>query len=164
MMNVGIGLLVVIIIFRSQLKARPVSIKMFTMPLLLLAFAIYESVEAQVQAGEAVSLAMSVLLGAVVGLLQGKFIHVRTVDSVWWAEGSWASLGVWLLSIPVRFAIRYGFIGLLGIPTVLTGSKAYVPFLFSIAGILLGKGIMLVRRYPSALNAILSKPSYLHEN
>ncbi|MFD0694528.1 hypothetical protein ACFQZT_10535 [Paenibacillus sp. GCM10027628] len=156
MPNLFLCAVILILVIRNQLKAKPLKRSLFTLPLLLLFYAIYVAAQANVQTGEAISLALGALLGGGVGLIQGRLARVYVDNSTWWVEGSWASLAVWLISIPLRFVVRYGFVELGGIPVVLTGDQAYVPFLFSIAGILLGKVLMLTFRYPGPMQAAAS--------
>jgi hypothetical protein len=156
MPNLFLCMMIVILVVRSQLKAMPLKRSLFTLPLLLLFYAIYTAAQAHVQSGEAISLALGTVLGGGVGLLQGRLARVYVDNSTWMIAGSWAGLAVWLLSIPLRFVVRYGFVELGGIDVVLTGSQAYVPYLFSIAGILLGKVLMLTLLYPGPMQAAAS--------
>ncbi|MFC5450810.1 hypothetical protein [Paenibacillus aestuarii] len=153
MSNIFLCLIILLLIVRSQLRVKPLRRSLFTLPLLLLFYAIYLAAQAHVQPGEGISLALSALLGSGVGLFQGRLTRVYVDNSVWMMAGSWAGLAVWLLSIPLRFIVRYGFVELSGIDVVLTGAQAYVPFLFSIAGILLGKVLMLSLLYPEQMRA-----------
>jgi len=156
MTNLLIGALILLIMIRSQLGAKPLKRTAYTLPLLLLLFAVYASQQANVQAGEGVAMSICVALGAVVGLIQGRLIHVYSENGIWWTQGSWLTLLIWLTSVPIRFGVKYGIMELFDIPAQLTGTNAYVPFLYSIAGILLGKAVMLTIRYPNQMLAAAS--------
>jgi hypothetical protein len=88
------------------------------------------------------------VLGGIVGMVQGKIVKVYQEHGVWWVAGSIVTLLIWLISIPIRLIVKYGYIQLLHVPTVLTGDLVCVPFLFSLAGILIGKVFILSLRYP----------------
>jgi hypothetical protein len=153
MTNPIVIILIAIVLIRSQLRPKPLRSRLFTFPALLLAYGVYIACQAQVQTGEALSLLLVTALGGAVGLLQGRLVRVYEEGRIWWVAGSWLTLAVWLLSIPIRFAVKYGFVELFHIHPQLTGRDAFVPFLFSIGGILLGKVCMIAIRYPGQMKA-----------
>lgn len=153
MTYVLIALVILLLLIRHQLKPRPLKRNLFTIPVLLLIYSIYLAWNAHVGGGEAISLAIGFGLGGLIGLIQGKMVSVYQKNDFWWVAGSWLTLGIWLLSIPVRYLVKYGFVEVFHVPTVLTGSNAYVPFLFSLAGILIGKVTTLSFRYPDQMIA-----------
>jgi hypothetical protein len=151
--NLFIILLIAVVLIRSQLRPKPLTRSLFTIPVLLLIYAVYAGAQAHVQTGEAVSLLLAAGMGGIVGMVQGRLARVYEQHQTWWVAGSWLTLGVWLLSMPIRFLIKYGFIEWFRIHIELTGSSAFVPYLFSIGGILLGKVLMLTLRYPDLMLA-----------
>jgi hypothetical protein len=153
MSKVWLAALLLVWLVKNQLAAKPLRSSLFTFPLLLLAVAAYSAYTAGVRTGEGISLGIAVVLGIGAGLVQGKFTAVYEENGVWMRAGSFAALLVWLLSVPIRFCVRYGFVELFHIEQHLTGSSAFVPYLFSLGGILLGKVIMLALRYPEPMMA-----------
>ncbi len=148
-----LALALLLMLVRNQLKPKPLKRSLFTMPVILLVYAIYLAYNAHVQSGEATSLAISIILGGVIGLIQGKMVKVYQEHDVWWVAGSYLTLAIWFLSIPIRLVVKYGYLELFHFTTVLTGDLIYVPFLFSLAGILIGKVVMLSLRYPEQMLA-----------
>jgi hypothetical protein len=148
-----LALAILLVLISNHLKPKPLKRSLFTMPVILLIYAVYLASDAHVQSGEAISLAISLILGGVVGMIQGKIVKVYQEHGVWWVAGSFVTLLIWLISIPIRLIVKYGYIQLLHVPTVLTGKLAYVPFLFSLAGILIGKVFILSLRYPKQMKA-----------
>lgn len=149
MSYVWIGLLVHVVMLKRQIEPRPMRKSLSALPVLLLAFAIYLAAQASVQTGEGLSLLLTALMGAGVGILQGKFTRVYQANGTWMMAGSIVSLALWLLSVPIRYGVRIGFVQVFGFHVALTGQYAYVPFLFSLAGILLGRALYLIFRYPN---------------
>lgn len=148
-----IALFLIVWMAARQLTARPVKRNLFTVPVVALGFGLYVSYGQGVQTGEMISLLISAALGCMAGFLQGRYIRVIEQNGVWMTVGSAASIAIWLLSVPIRLAVRYGFDQTFGIHAVLTGSYAYVPFLFSIAGIMLGRALYLSFKYPEEMRA-----------
>ncbi|CAM3064610.1 hypothetical protein [Sporolactobacillus spathodeae] len=153
MNEILIALVLLLLLIRHQLKSRLLKRSLFTLPLLLLIYSIYLSVNAGVSLPESFSLVISTVLGGLIGLIQGKYASVYETDGFWWVRGSWLTLTVWLLSIPVRYLVKYGYLEAFHVHTVLIGSQAYIPILFSLAGILFGKVIMLTWRFPEQMRA-----------
>ncbi|RUT31690.1 hypothetical protein EJP77_09880 [Paenibacillus zeisoli] len=145
---IWIVLLAVIVITKRQLTPRPISAGLVTFPLLLVCYGGYMVTQLSLGGGEIASLLLSLAMGAAVGMYEGRFIRVFEQDGVYMRRGSLVTLGIWLLSIPVRFIVSFGFTQLLHIHVQLTGSNAYIPFLFSLAGILLGRAVYLIVKYP----------------
>lgn len=148
MSHLWIGLLLLIVLAGRQLRSRPIKRNLYTFPILLLGYAVYLSSNAGVQTGEGISLLVSAALGAVVGLLQGRHTRVFDLNGVWMIAGSFTSVLIWLFSIPIRYIVHLGLIRVFDIPVALTGTYAFVPFLFSVAGILLGRTLYLSLKYP----------------
>jgi hypothetical protein len=146
-----IGFLLLIMLMLRQFRPRPIKRSLFTLPLLLLAYGIYVSSQAGVEVGEGAALLLVTLMGLAVGLVQGRFTRVFEMDGVWMASGSVASVAIWLLSIPIRYVVKLGFIMLFDIPVHLTGAGAFVPFLFSLAGIVLGRAVYLAAKHPEEM-------------
>ncbi|GIP23479.1 hypothetical protein [Paenibacillus sp. J22TS3] len=145
---VWIALLVLIIMGKRQLAPRPVSARIVTVPLILALYGGYLAAKLSVGVGETASLLIGLGLGAAVGLYQGRFVRVFEQGGVWMTQGSVVTLGIWLLSIPLRLVIKYGFTELFHIPVKLTGSYMFVPYLFSLSGIMLGRAAYLIIKYP----------------
>jgi hypothetical protein len=148
MSHLWIGLLLLIVLAGRQLRPRPVKRSLYTFPLLLMGYAIYLSSSAGVQTGEGITLFVSAALGGVVGLVQGRHTRVFDLNGVWMISGSFISVAIWLFSIPIRYIVHLGLIRVFDITVALTGTYAFVPFLFSVAGILLGRTIYLTLKYP----------------
>ncbi|MNM83251.1 hypothetical protein D3C81_953060 [compost metagenome] len=148
MSYIWIALLILIVMAKRQLTPRPISAGLVTFPLLMVCYGGYIITQLSLGSGEIVSLILSLAMGAAVGLYEGRFVRVFEQGGIWMRQGSIVTLGIWLLSIPVRFIIKYGFIQLFHIPVQLTGSYAYVPYLFSLAGIMLGRAVYLILKYP----------------
>ncbi|MBS4175060.1 hypothetical protein [Bacillus sp. FJAT-49736] len=151
MSNFYIAILILLVIVRSQLRIKPLRRSMFTFPILLLLYALYSCSKAGVDIGEGIGMVIVFSLGAIVGLFQGKFVNVYCEKNEWVVAGSWVTLAIWLVSVPIRYLIKFSYIELLDIPVHLNGNYAYVPFLISIAGILIGKVIMLTIRFPQPI-------------
>jgi hypothetical protein len=137
-----------ILLIRTQLRPKPLDSRIFIFPALLMLVGIYAAFDANVQAGEALSLFLGAILGAAVGLIQGKLVRVYEDHQTWLIEGSWLTVGVWLLSIPIRLLIKYEFVEMFHIHVELVGNRAYLPYLLSVSGILLGRLAMVTIRYP----------------
>jgi hypothetical protein len=151
MQQLWIAIVLVICMAARQLTAQPINRKLYTIPVLALVYGLYVAYGHGAQNADMLSLLISAALGGVVGFLQGRFIRVFDRNGVWMMLGSVASVAIWLLSVPIRFAVHYGFDSLSGIEPVLTGSLAFVPFLFSIAGIMLGRVLYLTLKYPNEM-------------
>lgn len=147
MKMVFIAILLVVVMVRRQLQARPVKTNMFSFPLLVLAFGVYEAAQAGVQTGEGISLLLGALMGAAVGWWQGAFTRVYEERGVLYTVGSVGSILIWFASIPIRLVIKYGFVLLLDIPIHLTGDYMYVPYLISLAGIWIGRSCYLMAKH-----------------
>ncbi|WP_433945246.1 hypothetical protein [Paenibacillus sp. SN-8-1] len=145
---IWMALLILIVMAKRQLTPRPISAGLVTFPLILICFGGYITTQLSLGGGEITSLVLSLVMGAAVGLYEGRFVRVFEQGGIWMRQGSIVTLGIWLLSIPVRFIVKYGFIQLCHIPVQLTGSYAYVPYLFSLAGIMLGRAGYLIVKYP----------------
>lgn len=148
MKTIFLALLIVILLVNRQLKPRPINTKMLLLPILLMLYVSYLAYQAGVEVEEATSLLITVLMGIGVGWLQGRFTRVYQSNGVWMTVGSMTSILVWLLSIPIRLIVKYGFVELLDIEVKLVGNLAYVPILFSLGAIILGRALYLVYHNP----------------
>lgn len=136
-----------------QLTARPVKRNLYTLPILGLGYGAFVAYGQGAQGAENIALLILIVLGIAAGWMQGRYIRVFERNGVWMIAGSTASVAIWLLSLPLRAAVHFGFEALCGIQPVLTGSYAFVPFLLSIAGMMLGRALRLTALYPEEMMA-----------
>ncbi|MBL0388313.1 hypothetical protein JJB07_17040 [Tumebacillus sp. ITR2] len=149
MKTVVIGLLIFLVVIRAQLRSRQLSSRQFFLPLLVLLFGMYTAASiGGIAVGDWIVLFTGTVLGVAVGMVQGKFVRVFEQNGTWFIAGSLASVGLWLASIPIRFGLKYGMSALIATPDLFSGDNFMVPFLFSIAGLMLGRIIMVSMRYP----------------
>ncbi|PWK08442.1 hypothetical protein [Tumebacillus permanentifrigoris] len=149
MQNVVIGLAIFIIVIRAQLRSRQLSSRQFFLPLLVLLFGMYSAASISgIAVGDWIVLFTATLLGVAAGLVQGKYVRVYQEGNTWFVAGSLASIGLWLLSIPIRYGVKYGMSALIATPELFSGDHFMIPFLFSIAGLMLGRIAMVCIRYP----------------
>jgi hypothetical protein len=145
------GLFFVLLVNR-QLKPRPIKRNVLVLPLLLIFYAIYNALEAGIEIGESASLLLGAALGVVVGWIQGRFSTVYKQNGIWMTVGSIWTVAIWLLSVPIRLLVKYGFVELLDIKVLLIDEYAFVPLLLSLGAIVFGRGLYLFFHYPSEFN------------
>jgi hypothetical protein len=160
MTNIFLALLILVLLIKRQIQPRPIKSSLYIFPIILLLYGSYLASDAGVKTLEGISLGLSVFLGLLVGLVQGRFTRVFQQNGIWMVAGSFLSLSVWLLSIPIRFLIKMSFILVLHIPVHLTGEYSFVPYLFSLAGIIGGRAIYLAIKYPKEFKAGTSTSRY----
>jgi len=160
MTNIFLALLILVLLIKRQLEPRPIKSSLYTFPIILLLYGSYLASAAGIKPLEGIALGLGVLLGIIVGLIQGRFTKVFQQNGIWMVAGSFWSLAVWLLSIPIRFLIKMSFIQILHIPVHLTGEYTFVPYLFSLAGIIAGRAIYLALKYPKEFKEGTSTSRY----
>ncbi|MEC0370311.1 hypothetical protein [Paenibacillus chibensis] len=160
MNQMWIGVLVILILAARQLNAKPMKRSLFVLPIIMFGYGLYFCASSGVQTGEAVSLAIMTVMSLAVGFVQGHLTRVYQHNEVWMIAGSWLSVAVWLFSLPIRFIVKYGFIHLFNIPVVLTGDRMFVPFLFAVARIVLGRAIYFAVKYPDEFMEAASMSRY----
>jgi hypothetical protein len=160
MANIFLALLILVFFIKRQIVPRPIKSSLYTLPIILLLYGSYLASKVGIEIMEGVSLGLAFLLGIIVGLIQGRFTQVFQQNGIWMVAGSLWSLGVWLLSIPIRFLIKMSFIQVLHTPVHLTGEYSFVPYLFSLAGIIAGRAIYLAIKYPKEFKAGTSTSRY----
>ncbi|KEO83849.1 DUF1453 family protein [Tumebacillus flagellatus] len=159
MKTLVIALLIFLVVIRAQLRSRQLSARQFFLPLLVLLFGMYTAASIPgIAVGDWVTLFVGTVLGLIVGMIQGKFVRVFQEGGVWYIAGSIASVGLWLVSIPIRYGLKYGMSALIATPDLFSfdSNNFMVPFLFSIAGLMLGRIIMVCLRYPKQASSWLS--------
>ncbi|WP_067621446.1 hypothetical protein [Alicyclobacillus acidiphilus] len=150
--DIIIGAIILILIIRRQLTPRPLSGRLLVLPLILGAYALYEAASNPSIAWAGwVSLMLTLALSFLVGLIRGRIVRVYQENGVWMVAGSVKSLLLWLVSIPIRYGLRFALVPLLGAGAAFHGPSSSLPYLFSIAGLLLGRALMLTLRHPEAV-------------
>lgn len=150
-------LVILLMMVRRQLTPRPLTVRLLYVPLILLFLAVY-------QAGDFpklgmlnwVSFIVSLALGLVAGLVAGNFTKVFEQNGQWMVVGSLLTLGIWVLSVPFRFGVRLVMNVLFHVPA-LPQKAEFIPYLFSIAGILLGQILMVLFKNPSHVGTIFTQ-------
>ncbi|NIK79159.1 hypothetical protein FHS15_004317 [Paenibacillus castaneae] len=160
MNTIFIAILILILLVNRQLKPRPIKGNVFFLPLLLILFASYQAYQAGVEGGEGISLLLGAGMGLGVGWLQGRFTAVYQKNGIWMTVGSIWSIAIWLLSVPIRLIIKYGFVELMHINVHLTGEYAFAPILLSLGAIVLGRALYLISRYPLPLREAAGTTRY----
>lgn len=158
MKNVVIGLLIFIVVIRMQLRSRQLSARQFVLPLLVLLFGMYAAAGIEgIATGDWVVLFTGFIVSVAAGMVQGRFVRVFQEGGIWYIAGSLASIGMWLVSIPIRYGLKWGMSSLIATPELFSGDHFMIPFLFSIAGLMLGRIVMVSIRYPKqAMNWLSS--------
>jgi hypothetical protein len=150
--EVILGIVILALVIQRQLVPRPLSGRLLVLPLILGAFSLYEAAgNPGVRLTGWVSLVLTMALSLVVGLIRGRMTRVYQENGHWMVSGSWKSLLFWLLSIPIRYGLRFLLVPLLGDGAAFHGQTSTLPYLFSISGLLLGRALMLALRHPEAV-------------
>lgn len=160
MKTIFFAILILILLVNRQLKPRPINRNMLLLPILLLLYVSYLASQAGVEIEEATSLLLTALMGMGVGWIQGRFTNVYRSHGVWMTVGSISSVLVWLLSIPIRLIVKYGIVNILEIEVKLVEDLAYVPLLFSLGAMILGRALYLVSKYPSQFSEAANTTRY----
>jgi len=160
MSHIFLALLILVLLIKRQIEPKPIKSSLYILPIILLLYGSYLASDAGIKTLEGISLGLGVFLGIIVGLIQGRFTHVFQQNGIWMVAGSFLSLSVWFLSIPIRYLIKMGFIQVLHIHVHLTGEYSFVPYLFSLAGIIAGRSIYLAIKYPNEFKAGTSTSRY----
>ncbi|MCZ8514145.1 hypothetical protein O9H85_17270 [Paenibacillus filicis] len=154
--HVLIGLAIIFMIVKRQLGTKPIKKRMFVMPLILLGYGIYTSLQIpDMDTAGWVLLSLGTLLGIPVGAAQGYFTQVFKLNGVWMMKGSPAGLVLWLCSIPIRYGLKYGLSFVIPTHALFTGDHAFAPFLFSIAGIVAGRLLGIYWKHPQAARQLV---------
>ncbi|NQX66136.1 DUF1453 family protein [Paenibacillus alba] len=149
MMQILIVLAVIFLMVRRQLGTRTVSRRMVILPLILLVYGFYmASSISGMDAGGWLLLILGAVIGFPIGIWQGILTKVFREGGVWMTKGSPIGLAVWLLSIPVRYGLRFGLAYVIPTHASFTGGNASIPFLFAIAGIVLGRLVGICMKHP----------------
>lgn len=148
MNTIFLAILILILLVNRQLKPRPIKGSMLLLPLLLMLYVSYLAYQAGIEGGEAISLLLTTVMGIGVGWLQGRYTSVYQHNGIWMTVGSIKSILVWLLSIPIRLIVKYGFVEMLSIKIHLVDEFTYLPLLLSLSAIVLGRSLYLTFRYP----------------
>lgn len=150
--DIILGIIILVVIIQRQLTPRPLSGRLMLLPLILGAYALYEAAgNSTVQFAGWVSLLLTLAMSLIVGLVRGRMTRLYQENGRWMIAGSWQSLLLWLVSIPIRYGLRFLLVPLLGEGAAFHGSSASLPYLFSITGLLLGRALMLYLRHPEAV-------------
>ncbi|MTT31956.1 hypothetical protein GMB86_08025 [Terrilactibacillus sp. BCM23-1] len=154
-MYILIGSIILVSLIINQLKERPLTAKLYRLPLLLLFTACYSVTQMPfIKFGDLCILSLSLFLSFGFGMLQGRYTPLINHEGAWYIAGSVISLCVWFISVPIRYLLKYIFISLFHLTLHLDGPSSYVIYLFSIAGILLGRYTMLWLRHPSLVKNV----------
>ncbi|MDQ0191380.1 hypothetical protein JI721_06010 [Alicyclobacillus cycloheptanicus] len=150
--DIIIGIVLLGVLIQRQLTPRPLSGRLLLLPGILGVYAIYAAAgNAQVGLAGWISLLVTLVLSLVVGLIRGRLTHVYQENGRWMVAGSWKTLVFWLASIPIRYGVHFLLVPLLGPGAAFQGSTSTLPYLFSIAGLMLGRAAMLALRHPEAV-------------
>ncbi|GEO27329.1 hypothetical protein AAC03nite_31140 [Alicyclobacillus acidoterrestris] len=150
--DIMLGIVILAIIVKRQLVPRPLSGRLLILPLIFSAYAFYETAgNSTVHLAGWVSLILTFLLSLIVGFIRGHLTRVYQENGQWMVAGSWKALLFWLLSIPIRYGLRFLLVPLLGAGAAFHGQSSSLPYLFSISGLLLGRACMLALRHPEAV-------------
>ncbi|TCP30601.1 hypothetical protein EV207_105130 [Scopulibacillus darangshiensis] len=150
MMHYIFGALILIVIIMNQLRERPMTGKLYRLPILLLISASYAvSKMPVVSVGDWVILSFGLFFAFGIGLIQGRYTHLTNRDGVWYVAGSTLAILVWIVSIPIKYGLSFVELSGLHLHPHLSGPSSYIIYLFSISGLLLGKVTMLMLRHPT---------------
>ncbi|MFD1678272.1 hypothetical protein [Alicyclobacillus fodiniaquatilis] len=150
--DVILGIVILLFVVKRQLSPRTLSGGLLFLPLILGAYALYEAAgDSMVQIAGWISLLLTLAMSFIVGLIRGRMTRIYQENGRWMIAGSWQSLLLWLVSIPIRYGLRFLLVPLLGEGAAFHGQTAPLPYLFSIAGLLLGRALILALRHPEAV-------------
>lgn len=133
--DIILGIVILAIIVQRQLVPRPLSGRLLILPLLFSAYAFYEAAgNSTVQLAGWVSLILTLLLSLIVGFIRGHMTRVYKENGQWMVAGSWKALLFWLLSIPIRYGLRFLLVPLLVPAQPFTANRAHCPICFPFPG------------------------------
>lgn len=148
-MHYLIGMLVLLVIICNQLRGRPMTGKLYRLPILLLLSSSYAvSKMPIISVGDWMVISLGVVLAFGFGMLQGRYTQLINHDGIWYISGSVVTIFVWLVSVPIKYGLNDIVISVFHLHLHLNGPSGYLIYLFSIAGLLLGKYTMLMMRHP----------------
>lgn len=91
--DVILGIIILALLVQRQLVPRPLSGRLLILPLILGAISLYEAVNNPgVYLASWISLALTMLLSLLVGLIRGRMTRVYQDNGRWMVAGSWKSL------------------------------------------------------------------------
>jgi len=160
--SIWLFIAIFVLFVRSQLKPRLLSFRLFTLPVLFMVFGGYMAYSAHVQQGEGVLLLLGAFMGAAIGLIQGRLVLVYEYQSRWWVQGSWRGILILLMYALLKFVIQSAAVLAFDIPIELKGSQAFVPYVISLAAILLGRSTMIAIRYPLQMESSLQGIAFVN--
>lgn len=145
-----IGSILLASVLINLLREKPLTGKLYRQPLALLLFTGYSlSFLPALPPGDWGIMAASFLLSFGLGLIQGRYTPLVNHNGAWYLSGSIMAVLIWLLSIPIRYALKYASISFLSMTPLLSGSSSFVIYFIFMAGFLLGRYSMLLFRYPA---------------
>ncbi|RYL92815.1 hypothetical protein [Sporolactobacillus sp. THM19-2] len=142
---------ILLIIFSiSQLREKPLTGKLYRLPLTLLLFSSCAlSFMPSITPADWVMMTSAFIASLILGMVQGRYTPLINHGGAWYLSGSIMAVIVWFLSIPVRQFLKLMTVHLLSVTPALNGSAVFIFYFIYISGFLLGRYTMLLLRYPS---------------
>lgn len=151
-MMVLISIAVVIFFITNHFKEQKVDRRVFTPFLIFMVIGIIYFIKVKSLHSVVMSLTLRVLVGVVIGVLQGMLARLTIVNHEVFTKGTWIGMAFWLVFIPVRFLILPWFEMIApGSINLNTGSYIGITALFIFVGFFLAKPVTLVLRKNSKL-------------